>query len=674
MQKYSLQFKGLDKVLYDIRIYIDGYVGPTNELIGARSPFTIMIEDDSYIYKPVRISTATLNLKDKNIRADLFSTNMQAVPIKLYHSEKLKWTGYIKAEQFTQPYTAETGSFSVDCISAISSLENVIYKKQTSDGFITANNLLYYLLSSAKGGYKSVYIPHVYSDSPEHYIGNDDVLARITLLEENFISKEMNLLEVLENLMKFFSWSLWDCEGSIYIVDADWDGEYLHYKLENEALAFKEKVNINSILLQDIGFQGANHTLDILPGYNKVTVKAVNNVFDSVFDEEDLEKDEYIGEFRSSKKEKRVYKKFVKPSNWKVITRDMLGRELAEGVTLADPNTHAMSAILVRKSDYSVTIVNGNEYPDVSEYSWTDCIQMRSYDWGTSNWVLEDAQYPAVIIKGVNAIWKNCAISISFNVLASLSPLDYNLAFFSTSKKDHEYNLTFKLRIGKNYWDGAQWVNTECTFPLLFQGKEPNLSVVNRKTPDIPYSGLRGYLIQFPEDRMLKGDFELTLYNYKKETHATGILITNFKVGYAKKDNEDTTGENGDRVYENKINENNQSELEEVEFGISSYNSDGSTYSKALLNDDFLTNNLYSQLEKKKIRPEDGFIRRACGRYEQPQIKLTQEITASQEIHPFTIMYDKTMVNKKFRILSYSWEVQRNKISLSMVEDGDKGS
>lgn len=37
-------------------------------------------------------------------------------------------------------------------------------------------------------------------------------------------------------------------------------------------------VTPNTVLLQDIGFGGSDHTIDVLPGYNKVTVKAINNV------------------------------------------------------------------------------------------------------------------------------------------------------------------------------------------------------------------------------------------------------------------------------------------------------------------------------------------------------------------------------------------------------------
>ena len=54
---------------------------------------------------------------------------------------------------------------SIDCISAIGTLENIQYEKQTENGFITAINLLRYIIRSANGGYDKIYIPYVYGSS-----------------------------------------------------------------------------------------------------------------------------------------------------------------------------------------------------------------------------------------------------------------------------------------------------------------------------------------------------------------------------------------------------------------------------------------------------------------------------------------------------------------------------
>ena len=114
------------------------------------------------------------------------------------------------------------------------------------------------------------------------------------------------------------------------------------------------------------------------------------------------------------------------------------------------------------------------------------------------------------------------------------------------------------------------------------------------------------------------------------------------------------------------------SELDEIEFGISSYNEDGATYSKALLNGNFLTNNLYSAIEGMLVRPEEALIRRIINRYRVTKIKLTQVLKNSDLIHPFTVLYDNSMVSKKFLLLSGVWDYEQNTVTLSMIENGDK--
>ena len=114
------------------------------------------------------------------------------------------------------------------------------------------------------------------------------------------------------------------------------------------------------------------------------------------------------------------------------------------------------------------------------------------------------------------------------------------------------------------------------------------------------------------------------------------------------------------------------SELDEIEFGISSYNEDGATYSKALLNGNFLTNNLYSAIEGTLVRPEEALIRRIINRYRVTKIKLTQVLKNSDLIHPFTVLYDNSMVSKEFMLLSGVWDYEQNTVTLSMIENGDK--
>ena len=135
-QRYNVHFKDYKNTAYDVKVYIEGYVGQVTELLGARSAFTVEGNDENFVYEPIRSSTATLTLLGSDLLLDLFSINNQYAPVKLFKGDKLMWTGYIVPEQFTQPYKPTPDNISIDCISAIGTLESIRYKQQNEDALL----------------------------------------------------------------------------------------------------------------------------------------------------------------------------------------------------------------------------------------------------------------------------------------------------------------------------------------------------------------------------------------------------------------------------------------------------------------------------------------------------------------------------------------------------------
>lgn len=668
MQRYRLPFFNYAGESLEIKFYIEDYIGEIETLTGAPSAFVVTGTDEEFVYEPVRTSTASVSIATESLLNDLFSINNHHVAVKLYRGDKLLWTGYVKPDVLTQAYSPVVDKLSINCISAIGTLENIKYEKQTESGFISAIDLLRYIVNSANGGYEKIYIPHVYGSSEENYSLKRNIFDEITLAEEGFTSEGMMLDEVLEYFCRFFSWTLYDYEGSLYFLDPDWNGEYFAY---GEDLITYEMITPNTVLLQDIGFGGSDHTIDVLPGYNKVTVKAINNVFDEMVNEEDYDTLDQIGDYIYRAGERYDRKEFLKAKNWEVYSYDK-DRNLLDTMP-DDINYDVFGAVLMREAVYT-----GEGDPPI-DYQWEDSIQMRTKTKdGTEIFKpVSEEDLPAFRIKGVNALYREGAIGISWSVRM---PGEKEM-IFTLSDLNLELQWAFKcsMRIGDNYWNGTEWQKDSATFYIIFEGNINTwLNVKNTKTADMPYRGLNGYVIPFPDDEILIGEAEFTLYCMERYNMGIiheklfGYIIRNLTITYKKKDGVVDEGENGDRVYENVVNENFMNELDEIEFGISSYNEDGATYSKALLNGNFLTDNLYSAVEDMLVRPEEALIRRVINRYRVTKIKLTQVLKNSDSIHPFTILYDNSMVSKKFMLLSGVWDYEQNTLTLSMIENGDK--
>lgn len=662
-KRYTIPFADKQGNKYEVAVYQQGYSGAVEELRMSVSGFVVTGTDENFVYTPIRTSTANLNVLDKNVLTDLYSINNQYAQVKLLKNGNLEWTGYISPEQYTQPYRPTVQNVSIDCVSAIKTLENIEYKQQTESGFITLLALLRHLIASANGGYRGVYIPSVYGSTQN--VTDTQVLEEMEVNEDNFVEGKMTHYDVLAAVMKLMNWTLHDIRGYLYLVDADWKGAY---KLYDEALSEWTTANWQEEQVQNIGNYGADvNTLDVVPGYNKATVKSINNVFDQVINEEDYDWLEVAQKDYYQSGKQYWYKQFLRPKFYQMYyyDREDLAMETfpltQEQIEQLDINTQVAGGVLMKIATFGGKDDNGTIVPDVAEYPWENAIQVDS-----GNWYIDTDKIfrPAFTVKGANAVWQDGAIGISMNI-----------QYMQYSEKREQTpwgnatNLWFKLRIGDRYWNGEQWTPEESKFKILFSfvGRA---DLPSNKTPDMPYEGLSGWVIELPTDEAIRGDFELTMYvNNPALQNVYGYIIRNLRVDYAKRDGERDEGENGDRVYENIVNEDYMSEADEIAFEIGSYNEDGATYSKVLLNGKFLTDQLFCQITDSTIRPEELMIRRIVNRYRVTKIKLTEAIWNDDILTPITLLSERSQTGKKFLLTGGEWDYQQSRVTVWMQED-----
>lgn len=668
--RYRIPFKDNVNNSYVVEVHREDYNGEPTTLKGARSCFVVSGTDEDFVYTPIRTSTATINVIDSDLLLDLYSINNQYAPVKLYKNGVLEWTGYVKPEQFTQPNTPNPQNISLECVSCLSSLEHMNYDKPSYRGVVTMWSLLQTLISKANGGYRGIYIPWVYSESSTT-IGN--VFEKMTLIENNFIKEEMNLLEVLEAVCKFLNWTVFELNGCLYFVDADWKGNYRLY--DGELNSYTE-VGGNELSVQGIGYNGSDtNTLDIVPGFNKASVKAINNVFDDVVKDEPCDileryvQDDLVFTYKGGDGSHGVRKRFLKPMFWSLYARysdgSIIPNSVVDGYSLTQLNS-MLGAVLMQEADYKCVSLDNNQPGEgVTDFNWVDSVQIRVSSTSTAQLPTATALMPAIIMKGENAVYSDCAISIDGTIEAYF---DDNMAgpvqavWGGVSK-----NITASVSCGGKYYNGTTWVDSYASFPIEI---DDNGKIKSTRTPFTPYKNINGFLI--PMDFFV-GQPEITifcpLFLDENGTHYnTGVKIRNLTFGYAKKEGVVEEGENGDRIYENIVNDKYMSEADEITFEISSYNADGASFSKVLMDGMWLTSNLYYQGLKAYIRPEELMIRRIVNRYDNVKIKLTQSLKMA-DVTPITSLSDITMVNKKFILTSGEWDYEQNRMLIQMQED-----
>lgn len=666
--RYRIPFADSKKNKYEVQIFREDYTGEAKELRAAPSCFVVSGTSDDFMYIPIRCSTATMSVMESELLLDLYSFNAQYAQVKLMRNGVLEWTGYIKPEQFTQPYLPSVQMVSVECVCALSTLEYIMYEQQTESGYITMWDLLKYIVNATRGGYRNIYMQQIYKET-KGAADSENVLNKLLLCEENFLSQEMNLYEVLENVCKFLNWTVHDIGGSLYFVDADWRGNVLRYTGTLDSTP--SSVAWTGVVMQEVGYNGSDvNLIDIVPGYNKASVRSVNHIFEDVIKEEPYEILDTVqtwnfneGDFENAR---RVVREFKKPMMWKMYyygstLMNEISEDEAFGMNLNGDVIGCME--LVEKS-WHVTESGGKWVPKESEYDVNNQLMVVLNGANLQN----DYTYKAFTVKGVNSVWKDGAFGLGMQ-LTYRTKFDYvtgpTFGIVATY-------LYFKLRIGDYCWNGEQWVEGDATFRIMYNvnvagGFQP---IPSNKTAEMPYKGLSGWVIELPSDRVLRGELELTMYiNDPQESGCDAYIIRDFKLDYAKKDGSNNEGEKGDRIYENVVNDQYMSDADEIEFGIGSYNKDGATYSKVLLNDKFLTNNLYCRITDGNIRPEELMIRRIVNRYGSTKIKLTESLQMTNEIHPMAVLSDRTMVGKEFRMTSGTWDYEQNRLTIEMQED-----
>lgn len=701
---YTLPFASKDGKVYEVKIEREGYTGKVTELKGQTSPFTVTIDSEEFIYTPTRFSTATMAIFGGDYLQDLFSTDYRMHRITLYANGVAVWCGFIKPELYTQDYSSDKFNLEINCYSAMSVLEFVEYKQAGEErGFVSLWSLLKKCVEESRGLYTAIYIPHVYGVSQSEYNNWNNPLESMMVSEQNFFDEDdnpMSLKEVLEEIMKLMNWTCADWNGELFFIDVDnEDGEY--YKYTSEMSSYTQ-VQADGINVQDIGFAGNDHTLDILPGYNKASIRCSNYPVGDALPKIDFDDFEDIGTVEDSYT--NLFRRFVwkRPNNEKILMNafqyNYLGDKTPHPIDISKEKElfesgqkSQITGAIPQNYDFIEKDESGN--PSRVDWEYKERIVIPLSPNQKDVIFQNPGEYELIKIKGVPSVYNSEGVfAINFSTeVARITYYNGNQVYADRIKS---YDFRFKLRIGNNYYHGRSdgsyyWDNNPDYNPsypnnleINWKGEaaqgsadiskyEGTYDLITSRTLNDGLDGLKGYIIKLPDDRIIAGDLELIIYAPRVEMAFTPTLETmylnSFELNYQKYKDYGKDDDNSDRIYENIVNENYINELDEIEFKISSYNDDGACYSKVTMNNEYLTNNLYCGITASSVRPEEFLIRRIVDHYSAPKIKLTQVIK-NANIKPYTVLSDKYSVNKKYINAGGEIDYRKNRFNCIIIE------
>lgn len=679
---YFIEFKSLNDRGMRIEILKQGYAGVPQELLGSKETFTVSIDEEEFLYSPTRLSNASLTVVGSDYLQQLYSTDYQQWQLNAYQDEALVWSGFIKPEIYTQDFSDETFELEVECVSALSVLDNIEYTSLGEEKtFVSVWMLLKRAIALSKGKFNSVVFPHVYSKDEATYKTAYNIFEHMQISENNFFNeddKAMSWLEVIEELCKLFNWTINEWQGSIVFLDVDHKGLYRKY---TPTLSSYVEIEIASLEIQKIGYAGSDHTLDILNGYNKATVKIDNYEIDQTFGlEEDLRFVELLERGFQTKRDKpkrytlkKIYE--AKRNNFFLYTNDYKDLPFSDYEKLTkNEKWLTLGANQVREFDYRIDR-DGNEFvEDTKNISFQDAIDVRERIY-TQNGVLWlafeflDENKKVVELVSENLFYDDGWLAIDFNLLN----LDIDMrVHLDTSKNKYEY-LPVTLQIGDFYWDGVRsWTKTFKKFNILLTTNDTGERQVKTTKPLFtkPYN-VTGYIV--PITKPLQGKAKLTIYSTGKQVDkwahdSAGYLLRNINISYKQEGEIDSKDEDKeDRIYTNVVNENFINELDEIDLKISTYNDDGMCHSKIIFEGSYLKDNLYSIHMNEKVRLEELLIRRIRGQYSKTKFKLCEQLNLI-DLPLVANLYDKNLVSSRFIIAGGKIRYSEDIMELQLIE------
>ncbi|MCD7977023.1 MAG: hypothetical protein LUG51_07650 [Tannerellaceae bacterium] len=288
--KYRIPFVDVNDLPYVIEISSEDASGNPVELIPGEDPIVVSYKDDDNIYNPLRFAAATITILVEAPMFDLYVTQPLQYKVDLKQENKLKYTGFITPEVFSQDYNGYLTQFQIESISALAVLE---YFKMDLDSLSGANRLdfikgknEYGILNMAfekiPESYEAIYFPKIFGEESSYSMTNYWMLA------QNFRDDDgevWTFKEFLEEFCKFWGWTLTEKDGEVYFLDLDYMKSYTSWFKYNGTLSVvgSDSFSPDLQLLSEKESTGPGNEISIVPAYSKVTIKDSDYEFKAEF-------------------------------------------------------------------------------------------------------------------------------------------------------------------------------------------------------------------------------------------------------------------------------------------------------------------------------------------------------------------------------------------------------
>lgn len=688
---YTGKFKDLLDAEYTVSISNTATTGSTDILL-SDTPFTTTIEGEDTLYKPLKLSSATINVVSNNYLFDIYSPTAQGTSVKLFDKNNtIIWIGYLTPCLYTQSYENEFETFELEAIDALSTLD--YYKYVPIDGSYkagihTLEEIMIHCIEKCNA-YSSIYLSansKISKDYADTNIFDDLIISEWDFMAEDS-DDNLTYKEVLTEICKFLGLTATADGDKIFLLDYDAIKNNVnnYWLYTGSTFSGKTLVTLSDqkAITKD-EYMDTDGKLSLMDVYNKINVTNNKSIIDDIipafFQEKYLTNTQsnilpFFTQTKAIDKKTYCYRTYW-DSNWKnyYYTDDTSWAITNPSAVDIDTFLNTIGASFVQVADYDT---NTNDEVQGS-LSYSNYLFLHRHQDGDNNnvampvleLVSTTASTRPYILGGCEIVIKGSAMWVDRPGYESMMPIEF-------TRKNDNYNknnlyLTAKLQIGNQFWNGTYWNQQESTFKILFDnvdtshfiGKWKDVKNTIAWTDGIDATG---YGIQINPNMDLHGITKFTLYCpacVDSSYSITGVWLKDFTVSI---ENEKIWNET-DTLYTNIIDENYASELSDIECKITSYDNKNLGYNTVgKTTGSYVTffNSIYNIALNQTLRPEYMICYRYVNQYHTPSKIL--ELTLKNDAKPYSLITENNL-QTQFIVDTQQIDYANNSNKIKLVE------
>lgn len=231
---YSISFKSLrSNTSYPYVLEISGGSGAFIPLKGGAQPFTTQEDDDEDQFAPIRTQSGTIRIVDDGFAADgetpfdwkdLAPVNDTERPVTLKANGVVYWQGFMQAQNFggTLYGNPQEREFPVQCCLSVLAAQQVSTSQTQVCNFAY---LFRYIVNSIPVHSFNSFVIQGGSHAQQWLLKRFDWNNFLQDNGDNDVEPRYNLYEVLEDMCRFWGWTIRTWRKAVYLTCADDTGE-----------------------------------------------------------------------------------------------------------------------------------------------------------------------------------------------------------------------------------------------------------------------------------------------------------------------------------------------------------------------------------------------------------------------------------------------------------------